>query len=102
MAPCMTILVSALSGGELPWQSQPGLSELKLVVDLGVPRTLTQLRQSNSQACFLDLEELAKRSEVQPEALGAIHRAEEILRKHESLFAWGRALEGEETLVKKE
>jgi len=102
MVPSMTILVSALSGGELPWQSQPALSELRLIVDLGVPRTLTQLRQSNPQACSLDLEELAKQSEVQPEALGAIHRAEEILRKHESLFALGRDLEGQETLVEKE
>ncbi|NBR70228.1 MAG: hypothetical protein EBT69_08665 [Verrucomicrobia bacterium] len=102
MAPTMTILVSALSGGELVWEDRRTLPELQLIVDLGVPRTLTQLRQCNPQARSLDLEELAKRSEVQPEALGAIHRAEGILRKHESLFAWGRALEGEETLVKRE
>jgi len=98
----MNMLVSALSGGELSWDSRRALPELRLIVDLGVPRTLTQLRQSNPRASSLDLEELAKQSEVQPEALGAIHRAEEILRKHESLFAWGRSLEGKETLVEKE
>jgi len=102
MASSMTLLVSALSGGELSWKSRQTLPELRLLVDLGVPRTLTQLRQSNPQICSLDLEELAKRSEVQPEALGAIHRAEEVLRQHESLFAWGRFLEGEKTLVEKE
>jgi len=102
MAPSMTILVSALSGGELPWESREPLPELRLIVDLGVPRTLTRLRQANPHAFSLDLEELAKQSAVQPEALGSIHRAEEILRKHESLYAWGRSPEGEETLVEKE
>lgn len=98
----MTMLISALSGGELPWNSQHHLLDLRLIVDLGVPRTLTQLRQSSPHARSLDLEELAKRSELQPEALGAIHRAEEILRNHESLFAWSLNPEGQGTLVQAE
>jgi len=36
------------------------------------------------------LEELARRCEVMPSSLQAIHRAEEVLRKHEELFALGR------------
>ena len=101
-ASSMAMVVSALSGGELPWDSRQALPDLRLLVDLGVPRTLTQIRHCNPQTFSLDLEELAKRSEIQPEALGAIHRAEEILRQHESLFAWGRSLEREETLVERE
>jgi len=54
-----------------------------------VPRTLTRVRGSYPQAVWLDLEELAKRSEVLPESLGSIHRAEEILRAHERVWVAG-------------
>jgi len=62
-----------------------------LLLDLGVPRTLTALGRAFPKAKWVDLEELARRSEVMPESLGSIHRAEEVLRKHESYFAMGRA-----------
>lgn len=84
--PACGVLVSALGGGELPWTTAcPGPGPAALV-DLGVPRTLTQVRRSFPQAVWLDLEELAKRSEVLPEALGSIHRAEEVLRTHERMW----------------
>jgi hypothetical protein len=38
----------------------------------------------------VDLEELARRSEVKPSSLQAIHRAEEVLRKHEESYVLGR------------
>ena len=60
------------------------------MIDLGVPRTLTAVRNSFPQAEWLDLEELARKTEIRPEALGSIHRAEEILRSHEALFALGK------------
>lgn len=50
---------------------------------------MTRVRLSYPQAVWLDLEELAKRSEVQPESLGSIHRAEEVLRAHEKMWVAG-------------
>lgn len=83
------VLASALSGGEVCWvQGGPGAGPVAMV-DLGVPRTLNQVRQFYPQAAWLDLEELAKRSEVQPESLGSIHRAEEVLRAHERMWVEG-------------
>jgi len=84
------VLVSALSGGELLWRGTAGIHGPGALVDLGVPRTLTQVRAFYPKAIWLDLEELAKRSETVPESLGAIHRAEEILRTHERLWLNGR------------
>ena len=87
------VLASALRGGELPWEEvHPGTGPAALV-DLGVPRTLTRLRRSYPQAVWLDLEELAKRSEVLPESLGSIHRAEEVLRAHEKMWVGAGARE---------
>lgn len=83
------VVVSALAGGELPWTGKAEKEGPNLLVDLGVPRTLTAVRRSFPEAGWLDLEELAKRSEVKPEALGSIHRAEEILRYHETIFLQG-------------
>lgn len=80
------VLASALSGGELAWECGPLVSGPHALVDLGVPRTLTRVRRSFPQAAWLDLEELAKRSELIPESLGSIHRAEEVLRAHERLW----------------
>lgn len=83
------VLASALRGGELAWEEvRPGTGPAALV-DLGVPRTLTRVRRSYPQAVWLDLEELAKRSEVLPESLGSIHRAEEVLRAHERAWVNG-------------
>jgi len=83
------VLASALRGGELAWENgRLGVGPSALV-DLGVPRTLTRVRGSYPQAVWLDLEELAKRSEVLPESLGSIHRAEEILRAHERVWVAG-------------
>ena len=62
----------------------------ELLLDLGVPRTLTGLRRSFPQSKWVDLEELARRSEVKPSSLQAIHRAEEVLRKHEESYVLGR------------
>ena len=84
------IVVSALSGGELLWRETSGTGAPTALVDLGVPRTLTRVRAFYPKAIWLDLEELAKRSETVPESLGAIHRAEEILRTHERLWLNGR------------
>jgi glutamyl-tRNA reductase len=83
------VLVSALSGGELLWRGTAGINGPGALVDLGVPRTLTQVRAFYPQAIWLDLEELAKQSEMVPESLGAIHRAEEILRSHERIWLNG-------------
>ena len=80
------ILVSALAGGELAWQEHRSPGGAMVLVDLGVPRTLTRVRSSYPHALWLDLEELARRTEMVPEALGAIHRAEEILRFHERMW----------------
>jgi len=83
------VLASALGGGELAWENgRLGVGPSALV-DLGVPRTLTRVRSSYPQAVWLDLEELAKRSEVLPESLGSIHRAEEVLRAHERMWVEG-------------
>lgn len=86
----VSVVVSALAGGELPWleecQRRP-----EILMDLGVPRTLTALQRFFPQSTWVDLEELARRSEIKPESLQAIHRAEEVLRRHESFFAIGRA-----------
>jgi len=84
------VVVSALAGGELAWEGSIGQGP-ELLLDLGVPRTLTALGRAFPKAKWVDLEELARRSEVMPESLGSIHRAEEVLRKHESHFAMGRA-----------
>lgn len=84
------VVVSALAGGELAWAGEEEKGGPSFFVDLGVPRTLTAVRRSFPSAGWLDLEELAKRSEVEPEALGSIHRAEEVLRNHEALFLFGR------------
>ncbi|NBT23050.1 hypothetical protein EBT11_00100 [bacterium] len=81
-----TVVVSALAGGELSWASSQGGGPL-LLLDLGVPRTLAGLRRAFPGSKWVDLEDLAKRSEVMPESLGSIHRAEEVIRKHESIFA---------------
>ena len=80
------VVVSALSGGELLWREPSESTGPTALVDLGVPRTLTQVRAFYPQAIWLDLEELAKRSEMVPESLGAIHRAEEILRSQERIW----------------
>jgi glutamyl-tRNA reductase len=80
------VLVSALSGGELPWKAPLRKGGPVALVDLGVPRTLTQVRTFYREALWLDLEELAKRSEFVPESIGAIHRAEEVLRGHERMW----------------
>ena len=73
----------------MAWEEvRPGTGPAALV-DLGVPRTLTRVRRSYPQAVWLDLEELAKRSEVLPESLGSIHRAEEVLRAHERAWVNG-------------
>jgi glutamyl-tRNA reductase len=80
------VLVSALAGGELGWERGSEGAGPAALVDLGVPRTLTRIRRCYPEAIWLDLEELAKRSEVLPESLGAIHRAEEILRVHERMW----------------
>jgi glutamyl-tRNA reductase len=87
-------LVSALSGGELAWKAESSGAGPAAMVDLGVPRTLTRVRRSYPQAMWLDLEELAKRSEVLPESLGSIHRAEEVLRAHERMWVEGGLREG--------
>jgi len=84
------VVVSALAGGELVWEGSIDQGP-DLLLDLGVPRTLTALGRAFPKAKWVDLEELARRSEVMPESLGSIHRAEEVLRKHESYFAMGRA-----------
>jgi len=84
------VVVSALAGGELPWEGATEQGPERLL-DLGVPRTLTALGRAFPKAKWVDLEELARRSEVMPESLGSIHRAEEVLRRHESHFAMGRA-----------
>jgi glutamyl-tRNA reductase len=83
------VVVSALAGGELAWTECKGNGP-ELLLDLGVPRTLTALRRAFPQSKWVDLEELARRSEVMPESLGAIHRAEEVLRNHETYFAMQR------------
>ncbi|MBM4455448.1 MAG: hypothetical protein FJ411_03545 [Verrucomicrobia bacterium] len=83
------VLASALNGGELAWNGSVTESGPVALVDLGVPRTLTQIRRSYPQAFWLDLEELAKRREVLPESLGSIHRAEEVLRAHERSWIHG-------------
>jgi glutamyl-tRNA reductase len=85
------VLVSALSGGELPWKGHWQNGGPAALVDLGVPRTLTQVRISYPEAIWLDLEELSKRSEIVPESIGAIHRAEEVLRSHERMWLTGGA-----------
>ena len=85
-----SVVVSALAGGELPWSAPLSSAGPELMIDLGVPRTLTAVRNSFPQAEWLDLEELARKTEIRPEALGSIHRAEEILRSHEALFALGK------------
>ena len=89
------VLVSALSGGELSWRPPMGKGGPVALVDLGVPRTLTKVRLFYPKAVWLDLEELAKRSETVPESIGAIHRAEEVLRSHERMWLTGgmRAIE---------
>ena len=87
--PACAVVVSALSGGELAWRTPRCGQGPTALVDLGVPRTLTRLRQSYPQSVWLDLEELAKRSEVLPESLGSIHRAEEVLRAHERMWVEG-------------
>jgi len=87
------VLVSALSGGELGWENVRLGAGPAALVDLGVPRTLTHVRNSYPEAIWLDLEELAKRSEVLPESLGSIHRAEEVLRIHERMWVAGRVTE---------
>jgi glutamyl-tRNA reductase len=89
------VLVSALSGGELSWRSNLQTGSPAALVDLGVPRTLTQLRASYPEAFWLDLEELARRSEMVPESIGAIHRAEEVLRSHECIWLTGGTREAE-------
>lgn len=83
------VLASALLGGELGWKHVGADTGPAALVDLGVPRTLTRVRLSYPQAVWVDLEELAKRSEVQPESLGSIHRAEEVLRAHEKMWVAG-------------
>jgi glutamyl-tRNA reductase len=83
------VLVSALSGGELPWSGLLQNGGPAALVDLGVPRTLTQVRAFYPEAIWLDLEELARRSEMVPESIGAIHRAEEVLRSHERIWLTG-------------
>jgi len=83
------VLVSALSGGELLWRGTAGINGPAALVDLGVPRTLAQVRAFYPRAIWMDLEELAKQSETVPESLGAIHRAEEILRGHERIWLNG-------------
>lgn len=80
------ILASALSGGELGWEKVRLGTGPAALVDLGVPRTLTRVRESYPRAIWLDLEVLAKRSEVVPDSLRSIHRAEEVLRAHELLW----------------
>lgn len=87
------VLTSALSGGELGWEKVRLGAGPSALVDLGVPRTLTRVRSSYPQAVWLDLEELAKRSEVLPESLGSIHRAEEVLRAHERMWVGGSVRE---------
>jgi len=84
-----SVVVSALAGGELLWEGHSGKGP-DLLLDLGVPRTLTALQRVFPDSMWVDLEGLARRSEIQPESLLAIHRAEEILRKHEASFALGR------------
>ena len=83
------VVVSALSGGELGWREAAGRGGPTALVDLGVPRTLAQVRAVYADAIWVDLEELAKRSEMAPESLGAIHRAEEVLRSHERIWLSG-------------
>jgi glutamyl-tRNA reductase len=83
------VLVSALSGGELSWSGLLQNGGPAALVDLGVPRTLTQVRAFYPEAIWLDLEELARRSEMVPESIGAIHRAEEVLRSHERIWLTG-------------
>lgn len=83
------VLVSALSGGELSWRPPTQKGGPVALVDLGVPRTLTKVRSFYPDAVWLDLEELAKRSETVPESIGAIHRAEEVLRSHERMWLTG-------------
>lgn len=83
------VLVSALSGGELSYKAPAKKGGPSALVDLGVPRTLTQVRALYPEAIWLDLEELAKRSELVPESIGAIHRAEEVLREHERMWLTG-------------
>lgn len=83
------VLASALSGGEVGWEPPKSKTGPLALVDLGVPRTLNRIRHSYSQAIWLDLEELAKRTKVWPESLGSIHRAEEVLRTHERMWVAG-------------
>ena len=84
-----SVVVSAWAGSELPW-SECGTRGPELLIDLGVTRTLTSLRRSFPQSKWVNLEELARRSEVKPSSLQAIHRAEEVLRKHEESYVLGR------------
>ena len=84
-----SVVVSALAGGELPWNSRSKKGP-DLLLDLGVPRTLTALQRVFPNSMWVDLEELARRSEVKPESLLTIHRAEEILRTQEAHFVLGR------------
>ncbi|MCX6934781.1 MAG: hypothetical protein NTZ01_01060 [Verrucomicrobia bacterium] len=93
------VVVSALAGGELPWVKRVTSAGPELLVDLGVPRTLTEVRRAYPNAKWVDLEELAQKSEIHQEALGSIHRAEEVLRTHEILFAMGKQRETEATTV---
>ena len=94
-----SVVVSALAGGELPWSVKPCSSGPELLIDLGVPRTMTAVRKSFPDALWVDLEELSSKTEIRPEALGSIHRAEEVLRAHEILFAVGKKREPNRTRV---
>jgi len=93
------VVVSALAGGELPWNADLSSSGPELLIDLGVPRTMTAVRRSFPKAEWVDLEELSSKTEIRPEALGSIHRAEEVLRAHEILFAVGKKREPNRTRV---
>jgi glutamyl-tRNA reductase len=93
------VVVSALAGGELPWNADLSSSGPELLIDLGVPRTMTAVRRSFPKAEWVDLEELSSKTEIRPEALGSIHRAEEVLRAHEILFAVGKKREPKRTRV---
>ena len=94
-----SVVVSALAGGELPWSAEPCSGGPELLIDLGVPRTMTRVRRSFPNALWVDLEELSSKTEIRPEALGSIHRAEEVLRAHEILFALGKKREPSRTQV---
>jgi glutamyl-tRNA reductase len=93
------VVVSALAGGELSWNADLSSSGPELLIDLGVPRTMTAVRRSFPKAEWVDLEELSSKTEIRPEALGSIHRAEEVLRAHEILFAVGKKREPNRTRV---